>query len=100
MKMKILILLIIAIATVQLSCTKQKGKVVFKNRSVRNKTLNVVWDGSVIKSLYPQEDSDTIKVEPGSHTLVFKEANTNISACDKGNPSITEGYVTTFTCSY
>lgn len=81
------------------SCKKDSGSVVFKNRSVTNRTYNVVWDGSVIASLYPQMDSDTFEVASGKHTCVFKISNTGAEACSQGSPDILSGETQTFTCS-
>jgi hypothetical protein len=102
MKKVALFMAICIIAALLVSCEKEMEfvKVVFKNRLVTNRTYNIVWDGSIITSLAPQADSDTFTVQPGSHILVFKVANSNFTACAPSNPSINAGYVHTHLCSY
>ncbi|MEQ1747447.1 MAG: hypothetical protein ABMA02_18600 [Saprospiraceae bacterium] len=92
-------ILFIAIMTGLLPSCKKDGRVVFQNRSVTNKTYNVVWDGSVIASLYPFSNSDTFDVEPGPHTLEFKFANSGLNACSPSDPVINDGDIHTFWCS-
>jgi hypothetical protein len=91
---------ICAIALMLPSCMKEKGTVVFRNRSVTNHTYNVVWDGSVITTLYPQEDSKEFDVNAGKHTLKFEFSNTGrVTACSPADPNIEGESKHTFTCS-
>ncbi|MEM1323179.1 MAG: hypothetical protein AAGG75_23135 [Bacteroidota bacterium] len=100
--MKILkLFFLLFIMTSLLSSCEKESKVVFRNRSAINRTYNVIWDGSVVASLYPQEDSDTMTVLPGPHTLVFEYANSGGQvACKPADPVIVEGRTEAFTCSY
>lgn len=95
----ILIILTVVLASMLSSCEKEDGMVQFRNRSVTNSTYSVVWDGYVITTLYPQEDSEEFKVLTGQHTLVFKKSNTGEVACSPSDPKITSEGVNIFTCS-
>ncbi len=82
------------------SCKKDMGKVQFKNRSVANRTYTIVWDGSVLTTLYPQTDSEEFDVAAGKHTLLFNYSNSGATACNESNPVIASDETRVFTCSY
>jgi hypothetical protein len=75
------------------------AKVKFKNNSTSNSTYNVVWDGSVITTLYPFDESDYYTVAAGTHTLTFKISNTGQAACNPSSPVIAECQNRIFSCS-
>lgn len=96
---KTFVLSTLAVTVLTLFSCKRQGYVEFHNRSVTNRSYDVVWDGSVIATLYPQEDSEQFEVNEGHHTLRFEFSNSGDVACDPADPNITADYISTFTCS-
>lgn len=74
--------------------------VVFENRSNSNKTYDVVFDGSLIATLGPDQSTGAISTTPGGHTYVFKVSNTGKLACNQANPQLVAGRSYTFSCSF
>jgi hypothetical protein len=83
------------------ACEKNKtARVQFKNRSASNKTFTIVWDGSVIETLYPSQDSRIFTELAGRHKLVFKVSNTGAIGCNPSNPVLVACNDEVFTCTY
>lgn len=82
------------------NCEKyHTAEVRFKNRSVSNKTMSIVWDGNIIATIPPFQDSQVFTVPSGSHTLVFKASNSGAILCSQSNPVVVECHDQEFTCS-
>lgn len=79
-------------------CDETTGTVTVSNKSVSNTTLNVLIDGSVRVSLYPQTSQDII-LPIGKFTLLFKSAN-GTGGCNPAAVTVTACSSQTFTCSY
>jgi hypothetical protein len=76
------------------------ARVKFKNRSASNKTLTIIWDGSVKTTIAPSQDSQVFTEAAGHHTLVFKVSNTGEIGCSQSNPVLVECHDQEFTCTY
>lgn len=73
--------------------------VTFENRSTTSKTYDVIWDGSRIATLAPGQESNSITVSAGSHTLLFKIANSSSNACSQASPNLAQCDSRVFYCS-
>jgi hypothetical protein len=58
----------------------------FENRSVTNRTYDVVWDGVHIATIGPWEKSAVFTVAAGQHTMAFKVSNSGKTACNIAYP--------------
>lgn len=66
----------------------------FENNS--NKMVYAVWDGARTETLAPGQRSDYRDVNPGRHTLMWKNAANNKILTSMAWPSLVEGQRYTF----
>ena len=75
--------------TIPLQCeTDHTAQVVFYNASAANLTLDIIWDGSKVTTLWPGTTSQTYDMKAGSHTLTFNVAGTDQVACSLGTVNL------------
>ena len=73
------------------SCTELLSTYVrFRNNSL-TKTVNAIWDGVNTATLSMGETSEYIEVNPGNHTIQWKNANTGKTLTSLGYPSLVKG---------
>jgi hypothetical protein len=76
------------------------GGVYFKNQSNTNATYDIIWDGSKIATVPPNDSSTTFTATAGiQHTLVFEFTNTNNPACNPATPILTQCKTVWFSCT-
>ena len=62
----------------------------FENRSA-TKTVDAIWDGTRAATLAPGEISEYSEVNPGTHTIKWKNASNNKDLTSLGYPNLVEG---------
>jgi len=60
--------------------------VYFQNRSVTNRTYDVIWDGSRLTTIAPGQDSAIFPFAAATHSLWFQFTNTSVLACNPSSP--------------
>ena len=58
----------------------------FENRSVTNRSYDIVWDGVHIATIGPWEKTKVFTVSTGKHKLDFKVSNSGDKACSTSWP--------------
>lgn len=73
----------------------------FRNTSNSNTTYDVIWDGSKITSVGPNQTSQKYTVAAGvQHTMVFKVTNTSNNACSLSTPTFAQCAEHWLSCSF
>ena len=67
----------------------------FENRS-ETKTVKAIWDGINMGTLAPGEITEYREVNPGTHTIKWKNAANGKDLTSLGYPSLVEGKYLTF----
>lgn len=67
----------------------------FENRS-ETKTVNAIWDGINVATLAPGEISEYREVNPGTHTIKWKNASNNKELTSLGYPNLVAGKYYTY----
>jgi len=82
------------------TCERNNTAVIqFQNRSARNLTYDIIWDGSKAMTLAPNQNGD-LTVSAGTHTLLFRVSNTSITACAQSSPNLARCSTQAIACSY
>jgi len=71
----------------------------FENRSVTNRTYDVVWDGVHIATIGPWEKTQVFTVAAGEHTMTFKVSNSGKLACTTAYPVLQQCGVYSYFCT-
>lgn len=77
------------------------GTITFQNRSTSNTTYDVVFDGSRLVTIPPQQNSQPLTVAAGvAHTLTFLVTNTARIACVQSSPIVTQCNSVSYSCAF
>lgn len=69
--------------------TNATGEVFFSNESTTGKTYDIIWDGTKVATLAPNEESETFVVAANvPHVLQFRITGTGNDACTLSTPVI------------
>lgn len=77
------------------------GEVYFKNLSVSNRTYDIIWDGSKLTTVPPNQQSAVYTFSANvKHSLIFRYTNTSDNACTPSEPILSQCMKTWYSCSY
>ena len=80
--------------------TNKTGEVYFINNSNSNKTYDIIWDGSKIATVAPNQSSQTFTFSANvQHTLEFRFTNTSNNACTPSTPFLNQCQRRGFNCT-
>lgn len=79
--------------------TNHTATIRFQNQTTRNLTYDIIFDGSRVATIGPGTTSQTFTVNAGTHTILFKVTNTNITACYESSPNIAQCSDHTYSCN-
>lgn len=92
------VILILVVLFFTLSCREMLNTFVrFRNDSATT-TVDAIWDGLREATLAPGNLSEYMEVNPGTHTIQFKETGTGKVLTNLGWPNLVQGTYTTFSC--
>ena len=79
--------------------TNSTAEICFENKSVYGSTYKLLFDGTVVATLYYGE-SYCMTVAAGNHSYEFRKSNGVTSACNKAYPNLAQCSSQTFYCTY